>query len=57
VAEGDRELEQRYREDLVAQRERLTKAEAVLAGPKLPLGRARPAWSRSRPRTLRPMAA
>lgn len=34
VAEGDRELEQRYREDLAAQRERLTKAEAVLAGPK-----------------------
>lgn len=34
VAEGDREQEQRYQEELAAQRERLTKAEAVLAGPK-----------------------
>lgn len=34
VAEGDREQEQRYHEELTAQRERLAKAEAVLASPK-----------------------
>lgn len=34
VAEGDREQEQRYQDELAAQRERLTRAEAVLAGPK-----------------------
>lgn len=34
IAEGDRDLEQRYRDELDAQRERLEKAETVLAGPK-----------------------
>lgn len=34
VAEGDREQEQRYQDELTAQSERLARAEAVLAGPK-----------------------
>lgn len=34
VAEGDRELEEKLQAELAAQRDRLAKAEAVLAGPK-----------------------
>jgi putative SOS response-associated peptidase YedK len=34
VAEGDRELAQRYRDELATQRDRLAKAELVLAGPR-----------------------